>query len=316
MKMIFDQETFWLVGGVLAVLVIASLAGWVLARRAGGPVYQATIANLNARTRAWWMMVAIFFLAMLSGGIGSVILFGLTSFLALREFMTMTPTRQGDHNTLVWVFFVITPIQYWLVGISWYGLFAIFIPVYAFLFIPLRSVLSGDYEHFLERAATVQWALMICVYCVSHAPALLTLEIPGYEGQNGKLLFFFVLVVQASDVLQYIWGKTCGRHKIAPTISPNKTWEGFIGGVLSATLLGTLLWWATPFSPWQAAGLSLAITLMGFVGGLVMSAIKRDRGVKDYGTLIQGHGGVMDRIDSLCFSAPVFFHLTRYFFTV
>lgn len=156
---------------------------------------------------------------------------------------------------------------------------------------------------------------MICVYCVSHAPALLTLEIPGFEGQNGKLLFYFVLVVQASDVLQYIWGKLFGKHKIAPTVSPNKTWEGFLGGVTTATLLGTALWWATAFTPWQAAGMSLAITLMGFVGGLVMSAIKRDRGVKDYGTLIQGHGGVMDRIDSLCFSAPVFFHLTRYFFT-
>ena len=182
-------------------------------------------------------------------------------------------------------------------------------------FVPLRTVLSGDCEHFLERTATMQWALMICVYCVSHAPALLTLEIPGFEGQNGKLLFYFVLVVQASDVLQYIWGKLLGKHKIAPTVSPNKTWEGFLGGVATATLLGTALWWATPFTPWQAAGMSLAITLMGFVGGLVMSAIKRDRGVKDYGTLIQGHGGVMDRIDSLCFSAPVFFHLTRYFFT-
>ena len=129
------------------------------------------------------------------------------------------------------------------------------------------------------------------------------------------MLFYFVLVVQASDVLQYIWGKLFGKHKIAPTVSPNKTWEGFLGGVATATLLGTALWWATPFTLWKAAGMSLAITLMGFVGGLVMSAIKRDRGVKDYGTLIEGHGGVMDRIDSLCFSAPVFFHLTRYFFT-
>lgn len=315
MKLTFDRETAWLVGGVIAVLVLASVTGWILARRAGGPAYQATIANMNARTRAWWFMVAIFFLAMLSGGVGSVILFGLTSFLALREFVTMAPTRPGDHRTLFWVFFVITPIQYWLVAINWYGLFAIFIPVYAFLFIPLRSVLSGDCEHFLERTAAIQWGLMICVYCVSHAPALLTLAIPGFEGQNGKLLFFFVLVVQASDVLQYIWGKTCGKHKIAPTVSPNKTWEGFIGGILSATLLGTALWWATPFTPLQAAGMSLAITLMGFVGGLVMSAIKRDRGVKDYGTMIEGHGGVMDRIDSLCFSAPVFFHLTRLFFT-
>lgn len=227
----------------------------------------------------------------------------------------MTPTKLGDHGTLLWVFFVITPIQYALVALHWYGLFSIFIPVYAFLFVPLRSVLSGDCERFLERTATIQWALMVCVYCVSHAPALMTLRIPAFEGQNGKLLFYFVLVVQASDVFQYIWGKLLGKHKIAPTVSPNKTLEGFLGGVVMATLLGTALWWATPFTPWQAAAMSLLIALMGFVGGLVMSAIKRDRGVKDYGTLIEGHGGVMDRIDSLCFSAPVFFHITRYFFT-
>jgi phosphatidate cytidylyltransferase len=156
---------------------------------------------------------------------------------------------------------------------------------------------------------------MICVYCVSHAPALLMLRIPGYEGQNGKLLFFFILVVQMSDVLQYVWGKSLGKHKIAPQVSPNKTWAGFLGGISSATLVGTLLWWATPFSPWQAAGMSLVICLMGFAGGLTMSAIKRDRGVKDFGNMIEGHGGVLDRIDSICFAAPVFFHLTRNFFT-
>ena len=316
MNLIFDNEIGLLIGGVIALLVLASLIGWMLSRRPGDAGHQATIANLNARTRSWWWMVAIFLLAMLSGGIGSVILFGFTSFLALREFITMTPTRHGDHNTLLWLFFVITPTQYALIAIGWYRLFSIFIPVYAFLFVPLRSVLSGDCEHFLERTATIQWALMICVYCVSHAPALLTLEIPGFEGQNGKLLLYFVLVVQASDVLQYTWGKLFGKHKIAPTVSPNKTWEGFLGGVATATLLGTALWWATPFTAWQAAGMSLAVTLLGFMGGLVMSAIKRERGIKDYGTLIQGHGGVMDRIDSLCFSAPIFFHLTRYFFAL
>jgi phosphatidate cytidylyltransferase len=315
MKLSFDTETGLLVGGVIGVLLLASVTGWILARRTGNAEYRSTIANLNARTRAWWIMVAIFLLAMLSGGIGSVVLFGLMSFLALREFVTMTPTKRGDHGTLLWVFFVITPLQYVLVATSWYGLFSIFVPVYAFLFVPLRSVLSGDCDRFLERTATIQWALMVCVYCVSHAPALMTLRIPGFEGENGKLLFYFVLIVQASDVLQYIWGKILGRHKIAPTISPSKTWEGFLGGVATATLLGTALWWATPFMPWQATGMSLVISLMGFVGGLVMSAIKRDRGVKDYGTLIEGHGGVMDRIDSLCFSAPVFFHLTRYFLT-
>ena len=267
------------------------------------------------RVRAWWVMVAIFGLAMATGGIGSVILFALTSFLALREFITLTPTRRGDHRARFWIFFVILPIQYYLVAIQWYGLFSIFIPVYAFLLIPIRSATSGDCENFLERTAKIQWGLMICVYCVSYVPALLSLKIHGYEGQNGKLMFYFVLVAQISDVLQYVWGKTLGRHKIAPLVSPNKTWEGFIGGITSATLIGAGLWWATPFTPLQSAGMSLAITLMGFSGGLVMSAIKRDRGVKDYGNLIEGHGGVMDRIDSLCFAAPVFFHLTRYFFT-
>ena len=153
---------------------------------------------------------------------------------------------------------------------------------------------------------------MVCVYGVSHVPALLALDIPGYEGENIKLLVFLIAVVQWSDILQYVWGKWLGRTPIAPTISPNKTWEGFLGGAASATLLGASVWWITPFTPWEAAVLSLVLTLLGFAGGLVMSAVKRDRGVKDYGALIAGHGGILDRIDSICFAAPVFFHLTRY----
>ena len=314
MNLTLDKETLWLVGGVLFILVVASLLGWVLSLRATD-ANRSTIENLNARTKAWWMMVAVFGFAMATGGIGSIVLFALTSFLALREFITLTPTKPGDHRTLFWVFFVVLPFQYYLIAIRWYGLFSILIPVYAFLFIPIRSAIAGDCTGFLERTAKIQWGLMVCVYCVSHVPALLFLDLPGYAGQNGKLMFYFVLVAQISDVLQYVWGKTVGRHKIAPKVSPNKTWEGFVGGLLSATAIGACLWWATPFTPLQSAGMSFAITLMGFCGGLVMSAIKRDRGVKDYGNLIEGHGGVMDRIDSLCFAAPIFFHLTRYFFT-
>lgn len=315
MKLKFDAGTAWLVGGVIGLLALASIVGWILSRREGGPGYKATIANLNARTKAWWIMVAVFLGALATGGIGSVVLFGILSLFALREFITMTPTRPGDHRTLFWLFFIVLPIQYWLVGVGWYGLFSIFIPVYVFLFVPFRSAITGDCDRFLERTAKIQWALMVCVYCVSHAPALLMLPIPGYEGENAKLLFYLVTVAQLSDVFQYVWGKTLGRHKIAPQVSPNKTWEGFIGGIATATALGAALWWATPFTPLQSAGMALAITLMGFAGGLVMSAIKRDRGVKDYGSMIGGHGGVMDRIDSICFSAPVFFHLTRYYFT-
>src|SRR5581483_10735709 len=175
------------VGGVLVVLVVASLVGALLARRVTGDAARATVANLNERIRAWWVMSAI------------VVLFGLVSFLALREFITLTPTGRGDHRTLLWVFFLVTPFQYWLVWRHWYGLYTIFIPVYVFLLAPTRSALAGETEHFLERTATIQSALMICVYCVSYIPALLTLDIAGYA-DNAKLLLFLIVVVQGSDV--------------------------------------------------------------------------------------------------------------------
>lgn len=312
-----DVELTWLVGGVIALLMLSSLIGWGLSRRVLSDPGQITVANLNARIRGWWMMTAVFGFALSTGGAGSVLLFCLTSFLALREFITLTPTHLGDHRALFWAFFFVTPMQYYLLWIQWYGLFAIFIPVYVFLLLPIRSAAAGETERFLERTAKIQWGLMICIYCASHTPAILMLlDIPGYAGQNGKLLFFFVLICELSDVLQYVVGKTCGKHAVAPTVSPGKTWEGLIGGVVATVAIGSGLWWATPFDPWQAAGLSLAIALTGFGGGLVMSAIKRDRGVKDWGRAIEGHGGVLDRIDSLCFAAPMFFHLTRYYFSV
>jgi phosphatidate cytidylyltransferase len=309
-----DRELLWLLAGVAALLLTATAVGQVLERVVARPSGRDTVDNVNARVRAWWVMSIAFAIAVASGGVGSVVLFALISFLALREFVTLSPTGRVDHAALVWSFFLVIPLQYVLVGIQWYGFFSIMIPVYAFLFVTARLVLAGETERFLERAATIQWGLMACVYCISYAPALLLLDIKGYEDENAKLLFFLVVVVQLSDVFQYIWGKLFGRHPIAPAISPNKTWEGFLGGIVCAVLLGTSLWWITPFNPWQAALMALAIALMGFVGGLVMSAVKRDRGVKDYGALIEGHGGVLDRVDSLLFAAPLFFHLTRFFF--
>ncbi|MBC7783614.1 MAG: phosphatidate cytidylyltransferase, partial [Burkholderiales bacterium] len=268
-----------------------------------------------------WVMAIIFGLALYFGLAGAVVLFGLISFLALREVLTLTPTRRGDHHTLFWAFFVAVPLQYWLILDRWYGMFSILIPVYGFLLLAIRSALAGDVTRYLERAAKIYWGVMICVYCLSHAPALLTLQTDALtkqltNTQRWELLAFLVIVVQMSDVLQYVWGKTLGRHKIVPKLSPSKTWEGFIGGVLSAAILGTAMAPLTPFNWWQAAVMSLVICVMGFFGGLVASAIKRDAGVKDYGQLIEGHGGMMDRVDSIAFAAPVFFHLTRYFFSV
>ena len=309
------QHSYLLLLGVVGILVVASAVGFGLKMRLARGEPHAVIDNLNARVKAWWVMAAAIGLALLAGGGGVILLFAFTSLVALREYATITPTRRGDHWALLFGFFVVLPFQYFLIWIEWYGLYSIFIPVYAFLILPILAALSGDIRNYMQRTAEIQWGLMISVFCISHVPALLTLDIPGYEGRNAFLLVFLIFVVQSSDVLQYVWGKLLGKHKIAPELSPSKTVEGFLGGVASATALGAALWWITPFSAGAAALISLAVTLMGFLGGLVMSAIKRDRGVKDWGAMIKGHGGILDRLDSVCFSAPVFFHIVRYWWT-
>jgi phosphatidate cytidylyltransferase len=298
--------------GLLAVLVVASAIGYGLQRKLSPDGSNAVVENLNDRIRAWWVMVVLMGLALIGGKTGVTLLFAFCSFAALREFITLTNTRRADHWALAAAFFIVLPVQYYLIWIEWYGLYSIFIPVYAFLLMPIIAALRGDTDHFLVRIAEVQWALMICVFCTSHVPALLSLDIAGNQGRNVLLIAFLVIVVQISDVLQYVWGKLLGRTKIAPRLSPSKTVEGFVGGALSATAVGASLSWMTPFTPLQAAFLSLVIVLLGFFGGLVMSAIKRDRGVKDWGHLIAGHGGFIDRLDSVVFSAPIFFHLVRY----
>lgn len=337
---VVHTQTYWLLGVVLGLLMLAYVSGRLLKRYPEHSLNPALIERFNHRLRVWWLMCAILVASFLLGRVATVILFGCVSFWALREFITMTPTRRGDHRTLFWVFFVFTPAQYLLVCLSreryeswfglphrdFYGLYSIAIPVYAWLFVPMRIALAGDPKRFLERSAKILAALFICVYCLSYAPALLNLELATSDGtpwgdpnshlQNAGLLFYFVLVVQLGDVLQHAWGRLVGRRVIAPRINASRTWEGLLGGVTSTTLVGALLWWATPFRFWQAACMSMVVAATGFGGAMVMSAIKRDRGVEDYGTLVQGHPGVLDRIDSLCFAAPVFYHLTRYFFSL
>jgi phosphatidate cytidylyltransferase len=313
---LFASDTARLFGGVLLVLVVASSIAAVLKWRVARGQPHGVIDNLVARINAWWVMVLVIGLAFLFGKAGVLVLFVLISFHALREFLTLAYTRRGDHLAIAMCFFVVLPVQYLLIWIEWYGLYSIFVPVYAFLLLPIIAALGADTKRFLERSAKVQWGLMISVYCISHVPALLTLQIPGYAQRNLLLIAFLVIVVQGSDVLQYVWGKLLGKRKVAPELSPSKTWEGLIGGVASATLLGAALYWITPFKPWQAGVIAFVICLMGFFGGLVMSAIKRDRGVKDWGHMIEGHGGMLDRLDSVVFAAPVFFHVTRYWWTV
>ncbi|MDN3226017.1 phosphatidate cytidylyltransferase [Kocuria rhizophila] len=320
--------TWWFLAGLLGFLVLATVVAEMMYRRTASEGLRATLLNVRQRIFAWWIMVAVLVGSLALGETAVVLLFLALSLLALREFANLLPPGERDRRVLSWIMVVLAPLHFWFVWEHWYGMFAIFIPVYAFLFLPVLLALSGRTESFLHRAALSQWGLMVCVYALSYLPAVLQLPVAIHHGkaaaddsavgsggvEAGALLLFLAVVVQGSDVLQYLWGKTMGRHRIAPTVSPNKTWEGFVGGVLSATALGAALWWLTPFTPWQAGVLALVSCLLGFLGGLVMSSLKRDRGIKDFGALIPGHGGILDRMDSLIFAAPVFFHLTRFFF--
>lgn len=313
--MSLEAKFMWFFFAIACLLALASLTGRILAGRAKSEASVSTIENLNQRVNAWWGMVIIFFVSYQLGGNATVVLFAFISLFALREFITLTPTTRGDHNALFSAFFILIPLQYVLIGTHWYSMFTLLIPVYAFLLLPAIAVLSQDTEGFLERTAKIQWGVMVCIYCISHAPALLLLDLQGFTEQNALLLFYLVFVVQLSDVLQYVFGKLFGKHKVAPLVSPSKTIEGLVGGGLSATLIGGCMFWMTPFTFWQSLLMSFVIVVMGFLGGLVMSAIKRSLSAKDWGTMIKGHGGMLDRMDSICFAAPIFFHLTRYFFS-
>jgi phosphatidate cytidylyltransferase len=309
------REFFWLFGSLVVLLGISSaIAGWLRSRPADEKK-AASRANLVERINAWWVMVGILAVAFLGGTTLTLVLFGLASFFALREFITLTPSRPGDRLPLSLAFFMVLPLQFVLIGMHRYGLFAIFIPVYAFLLLPSIAALRSDIDDVLSRSAKQQWGLMVTVYCLSHAPALLMLPLPGAEGRNALLLFYLLLVVQMSDVMQYVFGKLFGRTKIAPVVSPSKTVEGFLGGGLAAVAIGGAMWWITPFTPLQSAAISGVIVMMGFLGGLTLSAVKRSLGAKDWGVMIEGHGGMLDRTDSICFAAPVFFHIVRYFYS-
>ena len=322
---LLDTAAWILIAVVLGVLGALMIAGQYLKRQPESKFDAAIVGKFNQRLFFWFMICVLLAVSLFLGKTATVILFGLLSFWALREFITMTPTRRGDHRTLFWVFLGFTPLQYVLVAMDQYNLFTVVIPVYASLFIPARIAFTGDKERFLERTAKIQFGLLICVYALSHAAALLNLglvmwdplankHIP-WDGQPAGLLLFFMVIVQVSDALHFVWDRLFGKHVIAASVNETKTWEGLIGAAICSSILGILLCFVpiTPFTWYGAALMAFVISVMASSGSMTMSAIKTDRGVKDYGSLVQGHVGILDRIDSICFAAPIYFHLIRYF---
>ncbi|EGT0661608.1 phosphatidate cytidylyltransferase [Citrobacter werkmanii] len=293
---------------IFALLLVATAVNGLLVWLRPGKDWR----ELTLRIRTWWIIIVLFSLAILSPNWLALTFFALVSFMALKEFLTLTPSRQTDRMPLLWMFIAI-PINYWLIGINWYGMFVVFIPVYAFLFLPVRMVIAGDTQGFLRYASQHHWSLMTTVFAFSHVAFLLVL--PDDGKQTGALLVLFLVgLTEFNDIAQYLWGKSIGRIKVMPTVSPNKTLAGLVGGVATTTLLAALLGpLMTPLSIPLSLLAGLIIGISGFCGDVVMSAIKRDIGVKDSGTLLPGHGGILDRLDSLIFTAPVFFHFIRYF---
>jgi phosphatidate cytidylyltransferase len=307
------QQTFLAVFGGLALLAGgASLLVHRLMRRTTDPDKLTWIGQLNSRLQVSWLILLLFAVGFALGEVALAVIFAVASFFALREFVALTPIKPADHIALIIAFYVAIPVQYVLVASGWYQLYAVFIPVYLFLILPVIMAWRHDTELYLQRVAKVQWGLMLSVYCVSHAPAIATLEPPGYEGRGPLLLLYFLLIVQMSENIAVMASASFGRTPLRS--NPNKSREGALIGGMVASVLGTLLWWMTPFTWWQAALMSAATVFAAFVGGLVLASVKRSLGERQWDQGVALSRGVLERLEGITFSAPVFFHATVYFF--
>ncbi len=298
--------------GVFAVLALATIAMAILSRLRPAMASE----ELWLRLRSWWIMAVIFALAIAVSRTTSLVFLGLVSFLALKEYLSLIPTRRADRRVLLFVYLAV-PIQYYWIGIAWYGMFVIFIPVYMFLFLPLPMLIIGETKGFLRAIGTLHWGLMTTVFALSHAAYLLALEEDApFPAGGAGLLLFVVILTEANDVAQYLWGKAIGGPKVIPKVSPGKTWAGVVGGIATSAVASALLApWLTPMALGAALLVGGFLGLAGFAGDVTISALKRDLGIKDSGSAIPGHGGFLDRLDSLTYTAPLFFHITRYFYT-
>jgi phosphatidate cytidylyltransferase len=301
----------WAMGGIFAILVVATVVVWLLTRLRPG----SDLAEIRLRVRSWWVMAVMFMVALALTRTVSLVFFAFVSFLALKEYLSLIPSRRADRSVQLLAYLSI-PVQYYWIGLEWYGMFIVFIPVYMFLLMPMRMVLIGEVAGFLRSVGSLHWGLMATVFAISHVAYLLVLpEGVNPNGGGAALVLYLVFLTQGNDVAQFLWGKGIGRHRVVPTVSPNKTWGGLLGGVGTTIVLGVLLApWLTPLSYPEAVAATLIIGVGGFVGDVVISALKRDLHIKDSGTLLPGHGGILDRIDSLTYTAPLFFHYVYYLY--
>lgn len=307
---IFSDDLMYVFLGIIGVLVVSTIVTAILKRRKPSR----SLHEVDLRIRSWWAMFIVFAIAIVLHSTISLIFMALLCFLALKEYFSLIPFNRAHRLVLFWAYLAI-PIQFLFIYFEQYGMFIIFIPVYMFLLIPIQAIFVGDTKNFLQSIASVQWGMMLMVFGLSHLAFLLVL--PGKENGliGAGLVLYLVVLTQANDVAQFLWGKMLGKKKIVPKVSPNKTWAGFVGGLVTTMILAVILApLLTPFSILASIVSGLYIALMGFVGDVNISALKRDLAIKDTSSIIPGHGGILDRVDSLTYTAPLFLHFTRFFY--
>jgi len=298
---------------VLALLVLGTIAALALPAMQPGKW-----TDLGPRMRSWWVMAVLVGGALLLGWQATAILFAIISFLALKEYLTLAPTRKED-RLIVLLAYLAVFLNYALIFTDGlfedsYQIYVVFTPVYVFLTAAAVMAWIGRTDGYLATVGIVHWGTVACVYNIGYIAYLMRVPDAQTPAGGAGLVFFLIFITQLNDVAQYCWGKALGRRKITPKVSPNKTWEGAIGGWITAALVFYLLApYFTPLQPLDAAIMAVIVPMAGFFGDITMSAVKRDIGVKDTSHLIPGHGGVMDRLDSLTFAAPIYFHLLAFF---
>jgi phosphatidate cytidylyltransferase len=310
-----SQQIGLLFVALFGALLVATLVAFSRGVRADTPERVEASEQFTRDLRAVWAGAVLFWIAWASGPVGSMLLFGFVSFFALREFVTLTHTRRADHRSLLLAFFVVLPAQYVLVGTRQFNAFTVFIPVYVFFAIPVISALANDPFRFLERTAKIQWGITVCVYGMSHAPALLLLDLPDYAGRGAFLVLYLVAVVAASQLAQESATRRLRRRPVARAISRSFSWRAWLVGALAGAAMGALLYWITPFKPLPAIAMGLVAGASGTLGEFVMKALKRDAGVRNWRgkSSVTGAVGLLDRVAPLCFAAPVFFHSVRWY---
>ncbi|MEO1856411.1 MAG: phosphatidate cytidylyltransferase [Rubritalea sp.] len=304
------QYSLYAMLSIVGVLVLATSTRLLLKAKNSNKDY----TELEQRIRSWWWMVGLLLLVLVTSKLAAIAFFGFLSFLALKEFLSLVPTRQTDRRVIFWAYLSI-PIQYYFVSIGWYGMFIIFIPVYVFLFLPMRMLLIGETKGFIRSISVIHWAVMLTVFSLSHIAYLLVLPVLNKDAGGIGLVLFLLFITQFNDVCQYIWGKLIGKRKIIPKVSSNKTWEGFLGGFVTVLICSAVIGpYLTPLSQMEGLIGGGIIAVSGFIGDVVISSVKRDLQIKDTGGLIPGHGGILDRMDSLIYTAPLFFHYISYLY--